>query len=85
MTDNDYRDIGVYNPSEFALDIGYARSFGPKFSLGGALRFIRSNLFSGVMTTGARAKADKALAADVSAMYRDEATYLAPHLYYLSD
>ncbi len=74
MTDNDFQNIGLYSPNELAADIGYARSLGPSFALGGSLRFIYSNLFSGRSASGVQAKADKAFAADISALYRKEGT-----------
>lgn len=74
MMDNDFHNIGVYSPNELAADIGYARSLGPSFALGGSFRFIYSNLFTGQSASGIQAKADKAFAADVSGLYRKEGT-----------
>jgi len=68
--DNNMQDLGVYNPNEFAFDIGYARSFGPEFSLGGNIRFINSNLFGGQGSSVGQVEAGKAVAVDVSGLYR---------------
>jgi hypothetical protein len=70
--DNNMQDLGIYSPSEFAFDLGYARSFGPGFSLGGNIRFINSNLFGGQSGSGTTVEAGKAVALDVSGLYKKE-------------
>lgn len=68
--DNNQQELGVFNPNEFAADLSYARSFGPGFSLGGSLRFIYSNLYSGQFNTDGQSGTGKAVAVDVSALFR---------------
>ncbi len=64
--------IGNYRPNEFALDLGYARQLGDKFSGGMAMRYIYSNLTSGIpLSNGASTHAGKAFAVDLSMMYHD--------------
>ncbi len=72
LSDNNMQNLGIYNPNEFAFDIGYARSFGPEFAMGGNIRFINSNLFSGQNSTGGQVAAGKAIAVDVSTLYKKE-------------
>jgi len=68
--DQNQQELGVFNPSELAADISYARSFGPGFSLGGSIRFIYSNLYSGRFNAEGQTGAGNALAVDVSALYK---------------
>lgn len=63
---------GTYSPNEFAFDVTYARSFGENFSLGSAVRYINSNIFSGQPANGIPTQAGTSFAADVSAYYKDE-------------
>lgn len=72
LTDFQGTNTGTYSPNEFALDGTFARKFGDKFSLGMAMRFIYSNLSNGQFATGQNVKAATALAADVSAYYKNE-------------
>lgn len=72
FTDKNSQDMGVLNPNEFAVDFSYARSFGQGFALGGSLRFIRSNLFEGQLASGARAEGGKAVAVDISGLYKKD-------------
>ncbi|MFD2582352.1 type IX secretion system outer membrane channel protein PorV [Pedobacter vanadiisoli] len=70
FSDDNFQDLGVYNPSEFAFDIGYALKLGPGFALGGNLRYISSNLIGGGAVNNVRA--GKAVAVDVSALEKSE-------------
>lgn len=74
FTDADFHDMGIYNPNEMAMDISYTRSFGPGFALGSTVRFIYSNLYSGQLSSGGQAQAGKAIAVDVSGLYKKEIT-----------
>lgn len=60
---------GVYSPNELAFDVAYARKFGENFSLGTAVRYIRSNLTSGQIS-GSQQKPGTALGVDVSAYFK---------------
>ena len=64
--------IGQYNPSEFSLDMGYAIKLSDNLSLGGAFRYIHSNLTSGVPVNGAASHAGNAIAADISGFYQND-------------
>lgn len=70
LTDASQQDLGIYSPSEFALDATYAKRFGEEFSLGTTARFIYSNLTSGQFSAGQETKSGKAFAVDVSAYYK---------------
>lgn len=76
FTDNNYQSLGIFNPNEYAVDFSYAKSFGPGFALGGSVRFIYSNLFSGNFSTGGAAESGKAVAADISALYKKDIVFL---------
>jgi hypothetical protein len=66
---------GIFSPNEFSFDVTYARSFGENFSLGTAVRYINSNIFSGQQVQGQDTKAGTTFAADVSAYYKDETQF----------
>jgi len=76
LFDRDLQDLGTYRPNEFALDVAYARKFGDFFSLGTALRYIRSDLSSGKFSAGQKTKTGNALAVDVSGSLRKETVFL---------
>ena len=70
LTDNSQQDIGIYSPNEFAVDGTFARKFGENFSLGTAVRYIRSSLSNGQFN-GQEIRPASALAADVSAYFKN--------------
>lgn len=70
FTDQNFQELGMYDPNEIAFDIGYSRSLGPNFALGGNLRYINSNLLAGSGAGGNSAGAGQAISADVSALYK---------------
>ncbi|WP_342333175.1 type IX secretion system outer membrane channel protein PorV [Pedobacter sp. FW305-3-2-15-E-R2A2] len=70
LFDNNQQDLGFYSPNEFAVDFTFSRKFGETFSLGTALRYIRSNLSSGNFSSSQNSKAGNALAVDASAYLR---------------
>lgn len=65
-------DLGVYRPSEFAIDVAYARKLGENISGGIAVRYIHSNLTQGQDVGSQPTNPGRALAADVSAYYQRE-------------
>ena len=69
LTDDNMNDIGIYSPNEFAIDGTFARQFGEDFSLGTAIRYIRSSLSNGQFN-GQEIRPASALAADVSAYFK---------------
>ncbi|MFM6976886.1 MAG: type IX secretion system outer membrane channel protein PorV [Sphingobacteriaceae bacterium] len=70
LTDADQADLGVYSPNEFALDLAFSRQFGSSFSLGTAMRYIRSGLSNGQFYQGEQLRSASAFAADVSAYFK---------------
>uniref|UniRef100_UPI0012FA8B6A PorV/PorQ family protein n=1 Tax=Pedobacter borealis TaxID=475254 RepID=UPI0012FA8B6A len=70
LTDDNAQGLGTARPTEFAADISYARSFGKEFALGGSIRFINSSLYTGMTSSGVQAQPGRALAADISGIYR---------------
>ncbi|MES2828344.1 MAG: type IX secretion system outer membrane channel protein PorV [Bacteroidota bacterium] len=70
FVDVNQQDLGIFNPSELAFDVTYAKRFGDSFSIGTSLRYIYSNLSSGQTVSGQETKAGNALAVDVSAYYK---------------
>lgn len=69
LTDNSQNDIGVYSPNEFSVDGTFSRKYGENFSLGTAVRYIRSSLSNGQFN-GQDIKPATALAADASAYFK---------------
>jgi len=70
LTDEGQQDLGIYSPSEFALDATYSRRFGDEFSLGTTFRFIYSNLTSGQFSAGQQTRPGTSFGVDVSAYYK---------------
>ena len=77
FTDNQGNSIGNFTPSEFALDVSYARKLSREFSGGISLRYIYSNLTGGINVGGADTKAAQTAAADISFYYRTEKIEIA--------
>ncbi|MBN8578931.1 MAG: type IX secretion system outer membrane channel protein PorV [Cyclobacteriaceae bacterium] len=62
-------DLGRFNPREFAFDISYGRLLTEELSIGGALRYIHSNL-TGALTTGnIDARPGNSVAVDMGVYY----------------
>jgi hypothetical protein len=74
LTDINQIDLGTYRPNEFALDVAYSKSFGETFSLGTAVRYVRSSLSNGQFYAGEVLRPASAFAADVSAYGKHPAT-----------
>ncbi|MBL7800406.1 MAG: type IX secretion system outer membrane channel protein PorV [Chitinophagales bacterium] len=64
--DENNNDLGTRKPFEMAIDAGYSRKFGEIFSLGVTLRFIYSNLASGLTSNGEVIQTGIAGAGDIS-------------------
>ncbi len=64
FTDQLGNDLQLYNPREFAFDLGYSRKLSNKFGLGIAIRYINSNLSSGNFN-GQNYKAGSSVAGDL--------------------
>jgi hypothetical protein len=57
---------GQFHPKEFAIDGGYSRKLSPKLGIGVGLRFISSNLATGVFVSGQQtAQTGTAVAGDI--------------------
>lgn len=70
LFDANSQDLGNYSPNEFAFDVTYSRKFGESFSLGTAIRYIRSDLVSGQLSSRSSGDAGNAVAMDASAYVR---------------
>lgn len=64
FTDQLGNDLNIYNPKEFAIDLGYSRKLSNKFGIGIAIRYINSNLSSGNFN-GQNYKAGSSVAGDL--------------------
>lgn len=74
--DSNQQDLGVFNPSELAVDVGYARSFGEGFALGGNLRYISINLYSARFNSEGNTGVGNAVAADISGLFKKPGFFL---------
>ena len=64
---------GRYNPKEYGIDVTYSRLLTEHFSLGGTLRYIRSNL-TGANPSISDARAGNSVAVDFGAFYTKQFT-----------
>ncbi|MCC6252164.1 MAG: type IX secretion system outer membrane channel protein PorV [Bacteroidia bacterium] len=71
FTDVNGQTIGQFRPNEFSVDLGYARKLSSRFSTSLALRYVYSNLTSGINVAGANTKPGQAVAADIGAYYQN--------------
>lgn len=65
--------LGRYNPKEWAFDVTYSRLLTENFSLGGSLRYIRSNL-TGANPNFPDARPGQSVAVDLGAFYTKQLT-----------
>ncbi|HZH73768.1 MAG TPA: type IX secretion system outer membrane channel protein PorV [Mariniphaga sp.] len=63
---------GTYNPNEFAIDFAYSRLLSDVFSGSVAIRYIRSDIYSGQLVEGVETTAGNSYAADVAFYYQNE-------------
>lgn len=68
---------GQFNPSEFALDVAYARKLSDMWSAGMAGRYIHSNLTGRAVVEGQNSHPGNAFAVDISTYYRNEKVKVA--------
>jgi len=59
----------IVNPNEFSIDAAYSRLLSENWSAAVALRYIRSDLTSGVTVSGDQMYAGNSVAADIAAFY----------------
>lgn len=64
--------VGNYKPNEFAVDMGYSRKLGERFSAAMSLRYINSNLTGGVSVGNTATHAGQAIAVDLSGYYTND-------------
>src|SRR5258707_1478160 len=64
---------GRYNPKEYAIDVTYSQLLTEHFSLGGTLKYIRSNL-TGANPNISDARAGNSVAVDMGAYYTKQFT-----------
>lgn len=72
FTDDVGTETNRVNPNEFALDIGYIRNLSEVFSGSVAVRYIRSDIYSGQLVNGVETTAGNSYAADVAFYYHNE-------------
>lgn len=75
FTDDVGNPLGVFNPSEYALDVCYATQLSKRWSIGASLRYINSNLAGTRPLNGITPKVGRSGAGDISAMYRGNAKF----------
>lgn len=62
-------DLGRFNPREYSFDVTYSRLLTEHFSLGGALRYIHSNLTGALSTGNVDARPGSSAAVDLGVFY----------------
>lgn len=72
FTDKNGDNMGQFRPNEFAMDVGYARKLSDMFAMGGAIRYINSNLSGGTFVDGSATRPGRSIAADLSALFRKD-------------
>ena len=72
FTDINGQTTGQFRPNEFAVDVAYGVKLSKTFSVGGAARFINSNLTGGTFVSGAATHPGRAGAVDISATWRKD-------------
>jgi hypothetical protein len=77
FTDANGQTTGQFRPNEFAIDIAYATKLSKTFSVGGAVRFINSNLTGNALVESAQTKPGRAVGVDLSLLYKKEKIKLA--------
>jgi hypothetical protein len=70
FTDQNGMKIIDAHPNEFAIDGAYSTKLSDDFSVGAAIRFVRSDLTNGAPVQGISTHPGTAVAADISALYR---------------
>jgi len=61
--------IGRFNPREFAFDVAYSRKLTEELGIGGALRYIHSNLTGALSTGSTDARPGNSVAVDLGVYY----------------
>jgi len=77
FTDANGQTTGQFRPNEFAIDIAYGTKLSKTFSVGGAVRYINSNLTGNALVESAQTKPGRAVGVDLSVLYRKDKVKLA--------
>jgi hypothetical protein len=77
FTDANGQTTGQFRPNEFAIDIAYGTKLSKTFSVGGAVRYINSNLTGNALVESAQTKPGRAVGVDLSALYKKDKVKLA--------
>ncbi|MBA3971916.1 MAG: type IX secretion system outer membrane channel protein PorV [Bacteroidetes bacterium] len=72
FTDINGQTTGQFKPNEFAIDVAYATKLADNFSVGGAVRYINSNLTGNALVESSQTHAGRAVAVDISALYKKD-------------
>ncbi len=72
LTNDQGGDEGTFSPQEFAIDLTYSRLLTENFSIGGAARYINSNLTGNFTTTTIEARPGRSFGVDLSAFYKKD-------------
>ena len=72
FTDNVGNQIGQFRPAEFAIDAAYGLKLSDNYSMGGAVRYIHSNLTGGYAVQNATSKSGQSVAVDISGYYQKD-------------
>ena len=77
FTDANGQTTGQFRPNEFAIDVAYGTKLADNFSVGGAVRFINSNLTGNALVQSSQTKPGRTVGVDLSALYKKEKVKLA--------
>lgn len=77
FTDQNGQTTGQFRPNEFAIDVAYGKKLADNFSVGGAVRYINSNLTGNALVESSQTHAGRSVAVDLSALYKKEKIKLA--------
>lgn len=72
FTDQNGNLIGNGQPREFGIDVGYSRKLSPKTGIGVGLKYIYSNLASGVASSGGTYKPGSTVAGDIGLFHNGQ-------------
>ena len=77
FTDANGQVIGQFRPNEFSIDVAYATKLADNFSVGGAVRFVNSNLTGNALVESSQTRAGRAVGVDLSALYKKDKVKLS--------
>lgn len=72
FTDANGQVIGQFRPNEFAIDVAYGTKLADNFSVGGAVRYVNSNLTGNALVESSQTHAGRAIGVDLSALYKKD-------------